>query len=422
MLSRSRSPVTAIAGMLGRCTRRLYHPAPALLSVPHPPASAFPRTIPAAPLRTPTPNHPLLILGIETSCDDTSVSLVSSDRRVRSLVTANQNKLHEPMGGVVPTNAAIAHSMNLPSTLRGALDQAGLHTPADLAQIDAVAVTRGPGLAPCLGVGLCAAKNLAGMLNKPLIGVHHMEAHALTPRLTEHSPPQFPYLSLLVSGGHTMLILTRGLGSHQILGSTLDDAVGEAFDKTARALGLKWLNTGGGAGAALERAALAATGQHKVRFSVPLRDGRDKPERRMCFSFSGLKTAVQRHVDALPAGMVDTEAVKADVAFAFQTAAVAHLEDRLRRALGVLVTEQKVPVTAVVVAGGVAANKYLASRLGKVVENEFGLPLMVPPAKLCTDNAAMIAWVGVERYLAGKVDAWETDYVPKWPLSELTEE
>ncbi|KAI9184357.1 Mitochondrial tRNAs modification protein [Blastocladiella emersonii ATCC 22665] len=393
------------------------------------PASASARFLSSAAATTAAaPRKPTLILGIETSCDDTSVAIVNSDREVLSLVTKNQNKLHEATGGIVPTAAAIAHSMALPGVLREALDRAGLDTPAKLDQLDAIAVTRGPGLAPCLGVGLCAAKNLAGMLNKPLIGVHHMEAHALTPRLTEPVQPAFPYLSLLVSGGHTLLILTEGLSKHTILGTSLDDAVGESFDKVSRFLGLAWLPTGGGAGAALEQAALRANGSYPVKFTVPLRDGRDKPHTRLNFSFSGLKTQVDRRValirkehglgakDPLPAE------IQADIARAFQDSAVAHLEDRLRRTLGELVKERKIPVTSVVVAGGVAANQFLRERLTTVAGGEFSLPLMVPPPRLCTDNAAMIAWAGIERFHAGMTDPWELDFITKWPLSELGKE
>ncbi|KAI9216975.1 glycoprotease family-domain-containing protein [Blastocladiella britannica] len=371
--------------------------------------AAWPR-----PLRVATLQRPILVLGIETSCDDTSVALVDSNCTIRALVTRNQNALHEPTGGIVPTNAAIAHSMALPAVIREALDAAGLHSLKDLEQIDAIAATRGPGLAPCLGVGLCAAKNLAGMLNVPLIGVHHMEAHALTPRLTESPAPVFPYLSLLVSGGHSLLILTEGLGQHTILGTSLDDAVGEAFDKTARTLGLRWLDTGGGA-------ALAATGSHKVTFPIPLRDGRDKPHTRLNFSFSGLKTAVTRHVAALPPDAL-TPAVQADIAAAFQRSAVAHLEDRVRRALVHLREERKVAVTSVVVAGGVAANRTVRNRIEMAAREVAGVPVFVPPPRLCTDNAAMIAWTGVERYLANRaVTMWDVDYVPKWPLGEYTE-
>ncbi|KAJ3371514.1 hypothetical protein GGF31_003123 [Allomyces arbusculus] len=374
-------------------------------------------------------DRPWTVLGIETSCDDTSVAVVTSDRRVRALVTRHQTKQHEATGGIVPTAAAIAHSMALPGAIREALETAGICNACE--EIDAVAVTCGPGLAPCLGVGLTAGKNLAAVLNKPLVGVHHMEAHALTPRLTQQAPPAFPFLSLLASGGHTLLLLSEGLSQHTILGTTLDDAVGEAFDKVARTLALPWLPTGGGAGAALEQWAAHATGEYAVTFPVPMRDGRDKPASRLNMSFSGLKTSVFRHVQALqerdPAAWAATMAstqpssgIRADIARAFQDAAVTHLADRLDRVLTETINVRKVHPTCVVAAGGVAANQILRARLGDVA-GKYGLRVEVPPPRLCTDNAAMIAWTGIERLRAGLVDPWELDYVPKWPLNEFKE-
>ncbi|KNE56275.1 glycoprotease/Kae1 family metallohydrolase [Allomyces macrogynus ATCC 38327] len=355
-------------------------------------------------------DRPWTVIGIETSCDDTSVAVVTSDRRVRALVTRHQTKQHEATGGIVPTAAAIAHSMALPGAIREALETAGIRNACE--EIDAVAVTRGPGLAP-----------------KPLVGVHHMEAHALTPRLTQEAPPEFPFLSLLASGGHTLLLLSEGLSRHTILGTTLDDAVGEAFDKVARTLVLPWLPTGGGAGAALEQWAAHATGGYAVTFPVPMRDGRDKPASRLNMSFSGLKTSVFRHVQTLQesdpaawsAAMASTEpssGIRADIARAFQDAAVTHLADRLDCVLAETITVRKVHPTCVVAAGGVAANQVLRARLGDVA-GKYGLRIEIPPPRLCTDNAAMIAWTGIERLRAGLVDPWALDYVPKWPLNEF---
>ncbi|KAL7753691.1 Mitochondrial tRNAs modification protein [Sorochytrium milnesiophthora] len=376
------------------------------------------------------PRRFLRVLGIETSCDDTSASIVDDTGRILSLVTRHQTKDHEKTGGIVPSAAAIAHAAALPGVIRACLDQAGVR----VEDLDAIAATRGPGLAPCLGVGLTAGKNIAAAINKPLVGVHHMEAHALTPRLSEQQAtrPAFPYLSLLVSGGHTQLILTNGLSRHEILGSTLDDAAGEAFDKVTRYLGLPWLATGGGAGAALEQYASKVAAERGTAdfdrkrwptFTVPLRDGKNRPGRTFAFSFSGLKTSVryciEQHVRQTSQTIDAVDEVwKCHVAAAFQEAVTAHLSDRLTYALRHLVDERRVPLTSVVVAGGVACNKSIRSSL-QAVSERFGLPFVVPPVSLCTDNAAMIAWTGLERLQVGLTDEYSIDYVPRWPLDQM---
>ncbi|KAI9029810.1 Gcp-like domain-containing protein [Phycomyces nitens] len=303
--------------------------------------------------------RPLIVMGIETSCDDTSAAIVNSDRKILSEVVRGQQDLHQPMGGIVPTLASKGHSRNLPRVICDALDQAGL-TVQDL---DAIAVTRGPGLPPCLPVGLNAAKTLAAVHKKPLIGVHHMEAHALTARLTTPLVPgkpwpEFPFMSLLISGGHTLLLGANKLGDYDTLGTTQDNAVGEAIDKTARLLGLKWLpGRRGGPGAALEAAALRGDPERFLGLLPKPMLQRNKSV--ISFSFSGLKTSVMRLVEAEE---VKTEKDVCDVAAAFQLACIRHLEQKLHLALDLEVNQRHKPLTCLVVSGGVASNALFRTR------------------------------------------------------------
>ena len=328
-----------------------------------------------------------LILGIESSCDETAAALVTSDRQVLSHRLAGQEAAHRPYGGVVPEIAARAHVEVLTPLIEGALADAG----KALVDVDAIAVTAGPGLIGGVMVGLVSAKALAHACGKPLIAVNHLEGHALSPRLT--SPELgFPYLLLLVSGGHCQLLLVRGVGDYRRLGTTIDDAAGEAFDKTAKLLGL-----GFPGGPAVERA--AATGNAKaVPLPRPLK-GSAEPH----FSFAGLKSAVLR---AKEAGVHRTE----DIAASFQAAVVDCLIDRTRRALA-LVPE----ATALVVAGGVAANRSVRQAL-EALAAESGLPFIAPPLWLCTDNAAMIGWAGAERFALGLTDPMDFEARARWPL------
>jgi N6-L-threonylcarbamoyladenine synthase len=329
-----------------------------------------------------------LILGLESSCDDSAAAIVGSDRHILAHAVVSQNAAHQPYGGVVPEIAARAHVEILPGLIRRVIDEAGVNVD----EIDAVAATAGPGLIGGVMVALLAGKGLALATGKPLIAVNHLEGHALSPRLVD---PElgFPYLLLLVSGGHCQLLEVRGVGDYKRLATTIDDAVGEAFDKAAKLLGLDYPG-----GPALE--ALAATGDPQA---VPLpRPLLGSPEPH--FSFAGLKSAVQRAV-------ASGEHKPADIAASFQQAVIDCLVDRTARALDTS------DAPALVVAGGVAANRSIRFALADLAEKN-ARRFSVPPAWLCTDNAAMIAWAGAERLAAGLTDALDAPARARWPLDE----
>jgi N6-L-threonylcarbamoyladenine synthase len=328
-----------------------------------------------------------IILGIESSCDETAAAVVTGDRQILSHRLAGQEREHAPYGGVVPEIAARAHVEAVMPLVEAALADAKL----TLADLDAIAATAGPGLIGGVMVGLVTAKALAHAANKPLIAVNHLEGHALSPRLTDPDL-DFPYLLLLVSGGHCQLLSVEGVGRYRRLATTIDDAAGEAFDKTAKLLGL-----GFPGGPAVERA--AKEGDSKaVPLPRPLL-GSAEPH----FSFAGLKSAVLRARDA---GIHRPQ----DIAASFQAAVVDCLIDRTRRAI------ERVPeVTALVVAGGVAANTAIRSALSKLA-GENGLRFVAPPLWLCTDNAAMIGWAGAERFALGLTDGLDAVARPRWPL------
>lgn len=328
-----------------------------------------------------------LILGIESSCDETAAALVTSGRLILAHRLATQEAAHRPYGGVVPEIAARAHVEVLVPLIEAALQDAG----KTLADVDAIAATAGPGLIGGVMVGLMTAKALCHASNKPLIAVNHLEGHALSPRLSD-AGLDFPYLLLLVSGGHCQLLLVKGVGSYTRLATTIDDAAGEAFDKTAKLLGL-----GFPGGPAVEQTALLGNAK-----AVPLpRPLKGSPEPH--FSFAGLKSAVLRARDS---GLYRAE----DIAASFQQAVVDCLIDRTRRAIA------KVPeVGALVVAGGVAANVAIRTALEAEAAHH-RLTFVAPPLWLCTDNAAMIAWAGVERFAAGMTDDMHALARPRWPL------
>ena len=326
-----------------------------------------------------------IVLGIESSCDETAAALVDSERRVLAQRIASQDEEHRPYGGVVPEIAARAHAERLAPLIEAVLEEAGL----GLADVDAIAATAGPGLIGGVMVGLVTAKALAMAADRPLIAINHLEGHALSPRLADASL-QFPYLLLLVSGGHCQLLEVRGVGQFRRLGTTIDDALGEAFDKTAKILGLGYPG-----GPAVERLALQGDAK-AVPLPRPLL-GSAEPH----FSFAGLKSAVLR---AKEAGIH----ANADIAAAFQQAAIDCVIDRTRKALGIA----EAP-TALVVAGGVAANKAVRGAL-EALAGQHGLPFVAPPPALCTDNAAMIAWAGIERL--GQDDPLDFVARPRWPL------
>jgi len=328
-----------------------------------------------------------IILGLESSCDETAAALVTGEGEILAHRLATQEEAHRPYGGVVPEIAARAHVEALTPLVEAALADAGL----TLADVDVIAATAGPGLIGGVMVGLVTGKALAHAAGKPLVAVNHLEGHALSPRLADRDL-QFPYLLLLVSGGHCQLLRVEGVGRYRRLATTIDDAAGEAFDKTAKLLGL-----GFPGGPAVEKAA-ALGDPRAVPLPRPLL-GADDPH----FSFAGLKSAVMR---AAQSGLHERN----DIAASFQQAVIDCLIDRTRRAL-----DRSAGVTALVVAGGVAANRAVRGVLTALAE-ERGLPFVAPPLWLCTDNAAMIAWAGAERYAAGMTDDLAIPARPRWPL------
>ena len=332
-----------------------------------------------------------LILGLESSCDDSAVALVTSDRQVLAQAVVGQNAAHQPFGGVVPEIAARAHVEIIPELIQHVLSDAK----TSIQDVDAIAATAGPGLIGGVMVALLAGKGLALATGKPLIAINHLEGHALSPRLVDPDLG-FPYLLLLVSGGHCQLLEVRAVGDYRRLATTIDDAAGEAFDKAAKLLGLGYPG-----GPAIEE--LAKRGDpNAVSLPRPL-VGSGEPH----FSFAGLKSAVQR---AVASGNHAAE----DIAASFQLAVVDCLADRTAQALG------KTDAPALVVAGGVAANQAVRAAFRGLAERE-GRRFSVPPAWLCTDNAAMIGWAGAERFAMGITDGLDAPARARWPLDERAE-
>ncbi len=348
-----------------------------------------------------TKNRELTILGIETSCDETATAIVRRDREGNGSIISNivrsQFKDHEAFGGVVPEIAARAHVQVLDRLIEAALAEANLK----FSDLNGIAATAGPGLIGGLLVGLVTAKAVALVHNLPLAAVNHLEGHALTVGLTEGLHP--PYLLLLVSGGHTEFLQVTGPFEYQKLGGTIDDALGEAFDKVA-----KMLSLGFPGGPAVERAAVRGD-PHRFALPRPLM-GREKPD----FSFSGLKTAV-RHTALAHAPLRDQDV--SDLCASFQAAAAETLRDRLRAAFRIY-DGAGLP-KRLVAAGGVAANRTLRNALLKECES-FDYSFHAPPASFCTDNAAMIAWAGACRLSAGYADGLDVGARARWPISEVS--
>ena len=334
---------------------------------------------------------PAIILGLESSCDDSAVALVTGDRRVIAQAVVGQNSAHQPLGGVVPEIAARAHVEILPALIEQVLADANIM----MNDVDAVAATAGPGLIGGVMVALLAGKGLALSAGKPFLAVNHLEGHALSPRLVDPNL-DFPYLLLLVSGGHCQILEVRGVGNYRRLATTIDDTAGEAFDKAAKLLGLPYPG-----GPAIEE--LAKEGKaDAVPLPRPL-VGSGEPH----FSFAGLKSAVQR---AVASGDFAHEGIAAS----FQQAIVDCLVDRTRLAL------EKSDAPSLVVAGGVAANQAIRNALAELAKSR-SRRFTVPPAWLCTDNAAMIAWAGAERFGTGERDALNVPARARWPLDDGAE-
>lgn len=340
--------------------------------------------------------RPITVLGIESSCDETAAAIVRSDNRIASNIIASSSAIHAAHGGVVPEIAARAHLDTLEPVIRRAFEEAELSWD----DIDGIAATAGPGLIGGVLVGTVAAKAMAQFQDKPYFAINHLEGHALTARLTDKVA--FPYLLLLVSGGHSQILLVKDVGKYERLGTTMDDAAGELFDKAAKVLGLGYPG-----GPEIEKA--AKNGNHKaLRLPRPLK-GADHCH----FSFSGLKTALaqafEKYGDAYSLS---------DYAASLQAAIADCLGDRITKAI---LQAQQNPAFAknpvLVVAGGVAANQAIAQTLHDITAS-YGVSVIVPPPKLCTDNAAMIAWAGIEYALRGAPSSLDFAPRPRWPLDE----
>jgi N6-L-threonylcarbamoyladenine synthase len=342
----------------------------------------------------PSPD-PALVLGIETSCDETAAAVVDEARGIRADIVLSQTGLHQPYGGIVPEIAARAHLEHLDGLIARALEQAGI----GFNHLAAIAATGGPGLIGGVIVGVMTGKALAMARRLPFVAVNHLEGHALSARLSHGIA--FPYLLLLVSGGHCQLLIVEGVGLYRRLGTTIDDAAGEAFDKSAKLLGLGYPG-----GPAIER---AARGGDPARFPLP----RPLKGRPGCdFSFAGLKTAIRQLIEKWPGTPGERDV--ADIAASFQAAVADVLADRTAQAIAAF-RRAHPDGQHLVVAGGVAANGALRARLDALAR-EHGLALVAPPLKLCTDNAAMIAWAGIERWRLGLTDSLAFAPRPRWPL------
>lgn len=347
------------------------------------------------------------LLGIETSCDETAAAIVDDQHNILSNVVLSQIDTHKQYGGVVPEVAARAHIDKIDTIIDKAFADAGL----EMSEIDGIAATCGPGLIGGVMIGMTYAKALAWSLNKPFIAVNHLEGHALTPRLSDKV--SYPYLILLVSGGHSQLLIAHGLGQYEQLGTTLDDAVGECFDKSAKVMGLGYPG-----GPALEKLAGEVPEDQRdeaiKRFELPFPL---KGKSDCNFSFSGLKTSVIRHVEQFDTMEVERTEM-APLAYALQERLAEVLADRTQNAMKIF--KQKYPDTQanIVVAGGVAANKCIRAAL-ELLSVQEGFIFTAPPMKLCTDNGAMIAWAGLERLQSNLVSELDFKARPRWPLEEL---
>ncbi|GAA5994132.1 hypothetical protein JCM11641_003832 [Rhodosporidiobolus odoratus] len=375
---------------------------------------------------TATSSRPLVVLGLESSADDTCASVVTSPREILSNVVLKQSNIHEAYGGIHPLHAQEAHQRNMPLGIQQALRDANV----GLSDLDGIAFTRGPGMYGCLSVCAGAAKALAAATGKPLLGVHHMQAHALTPFLTasaaSHPSPSFPFLTLLLSGGHTLLLNCTSYSSFKILATTHDESIGACFDKASRDMEISWALGAGSPGAALEKFAwpglsLQGTeevgegeveGEKEVAFPTPFRS-------ELAFSYAGLRSALTRILAKTPAKEMP-EARKRSLARSFMLAGFRQIEDKVELALKLRQQRGEDRVKGLVVSGGVASNLILRERL-RIRLDELGypdMPLIFPPPKYCTDNAAMIAFVGLLRLQRGLVDPLTVMQKSMWSVEE----
>jgi N6-L-threonylcarbamoyladenine synthase len=343
------------------------------------------------------------ILGIETSCDETSVAIVDDNKNIISNLISSQIEIHREFGGVVPEIAARSHAEILDKMIKKSLEESNL----SFNNLDGIAVTAGPGLIGGVIVGLMMAKAIASVHKKPFLAVNHLEAHALTARLTNNI--KFPYLLLLVSGGHCQILLAQGVGKYQKLGSTIDDALGEAFDKVATMLGLEYPG-----GPKIEKMALLGN-ENRFNFPKPLIYSEDK----FNFSFSGLKTAVRREIERITGSEYDhyssskklSETDICDISASFQRTVTEIIINRLKN-----IIDYGHKAHHLVNGGGVAANQYIYQKIAAFAKKEYGMETVSPPIALCTDNAAMVAWAGIEKLNLGMKD--NLDFKPKarWDL------
>ncbi len=343
------------------------------------------------------------ILGIETSCDETAAAIVTDNREILSNVVLSQLETHAVYGGVVPEIAAREHLEHIDKVIAAALSDADI----TFDQLDGVAATCGPGLIGGVMIGMMSAKAIAAAKNIPFIGINHLEAHALTARLTDNI--KFPYLLLLVSGGHTQILVAEDIGVYKLWGTTLDDAAGECFDKSAKLMGLPY-----GGGVSVEKFAKNCKDPAAAikRFPLPS----PLKERKNCdFSFSGLKTAVRTHIDKLPAGDLERKDI-ADLSYAFQSKMAYILADRCKNAIERFLQQYK--GDTLVICGGVSANQTIKARLEDLTA-KYDMKLNAPPLNLSGDNAAMIAWAGIERLKRGQRDSLDFKARPRWSLDSL---
>ncbi|KAG8936793.1 hypothetical protein FRC02_011372 [Tulasnella sp. 418] len=367
----------------------------------------------------------MVILGLESSADDTCAAIVDSkERKILSSIVIGQGDSHHTYQGIMPRQAMDLHQRNMPIAIQRALAEAKL----TMNDIDGIAFTRGPGMGGCLSICSTVGRAMGAALNKPIVGVHHMQAHALTHLLTEPNPPGFPFLTLLVSGGHTMMVLAQSPTSFKIIASTGDTSIGQAFDRVARNLDVPWYITipsaDGepqrkmlGPGAALEQLALStpSSGQpipYIAPFPIPQRG-------LLALSYSGPSSYVTRLIESLTPEQREDEGMRIAIARRWQESAVGQLEEKLALALKQLELEG-INVTSLVVSGGVASNMFLRERLRiSLNNNDYTIPVIFPPPKLCTDNAAMIAWAASYRFANADYDPYDIRHKAVWPLEDL---